>query len=87
MLAGPGVEIVDADRGDRVLFAEHGAAEGLAGPGGRVEMIVDDIVGKVAGLAQFLQDDVLLAGEVAAFEMRLADEVADQFDAEVEMLA
>ena len=50
-------------------------------------MIVDDVVGQVARLAQLLQHDILLAGEVASVEMRLADEIGDQLDAEFEMFA
>ena len=63
-VAAPGVEIVDLDRGDARLVAEDRAAERLVGIGGRPEIVEDDVRRRVARLAQFLQHDLLLAGEV-----------------------
>jgi hypothetical protein len=83
MFGGPAAQIVDADRGDAGFLAQHGAAERLVRPGGRVEMIVDDVVGLVAGFAQLLQHDILFTGEIFGLEMRLADEIGDQIDTEV----
>ena len=50
------------------------------------QIVEDDVVGRVARLAQLLEDDVLLALEVGRGEMGLEDQVGDQLDAEREML-
>ena len=69
------------DRGDARLVAEHRRAQRLAREGGGLEMIEDDVVGRVARLAQLGQHDALLALELVGVEMRLADEIGDHVDA------
>ena len=59
------------DRGDARLVAEHRQAERLAGKGGRLKMIEDDVVGRVARLAEFGQHDALLALQLVGIEVRL----------------
>ena len=50
------------------------------------QIVEDDVVGRVARFAQFLQDDVLLALQLVGVEMRAQDQVGDQLDAERQML-
>ena len=44
-----------------VLLAQDRPAERLVGEGGGLEVVEDDVVRRVARLAQLLDDDVLLA--------------------------
>ena len=50
----PGLEVLDPDRGEARLVAEHRPAERLIGEGGGPELVEDDVRGRVAGLAQLL---------------------------------
>ena len=86
LVAAPGVEIVDLDRLDALLLAQDRAAERLVGEGGGLEVVEDDVGRRVAGLAQLLDDDVLLALQVGGAEMRAQDQVGDQLEAERDML-
>ena len=74
------MEILDRDRLDARLVAEHRAAERLVGEGGRPELVEDDVGRRVARLAELLEDDLLLALEVAGVETRALDQVGDQLD-------
>ncbi len=77
----PVAEILRRDRGDRRLVAQDRAAERLPRVGRRLEMVEDDVVGRVARLAEFLQHHRLFALELVGVEARVADEIGDQIEA------
>ena len=85
-LGPPGVEIVARDRRDARprRRGSSGRAAGRRRP--PPEIVEDDVVGRIARFAELLQHDVLLALEIGRVEMRRADQVGDQLDAERQML-
>jgi len=81
----PATQRGHVDRGDAGFVAEHGLAQLLAGEGGGLEMVEDDVIGRVARLAQFGEYDVALPFELLGVEIGVADEISDQFAAELEV--
>ena len=79
------MEIIDADRGDAGLVAEHRAADRLVRKGSHPQIVEDDVGWGVARLAKFLEDDLLFAGEIVGLEMRREDHVGDHLDPERQM--
>ncbi len=75
-------EHVAVHRHHGFLAAEHGPAERLIGIGGGLEMIEDDVVGRVLGLAQLLQHDFAFARQLVGFELRIEQDVADDVERE-----
>ena len=61
LVAQPGAAIVGAYRFQRLGAAKHRAAERLVGERRFEQMVVDDIVRRFMGFAQFGQDDDFLA--------------------------
>ena len=59
---------------------------GWSGKAAVLQIVEDDVARRVARLAQLLQHDLLLALEVVGLEMRAADQVGQQLDAERQML-
>ena len=81
-----GEEIVAADRLDRVGGAEHRPAERLVGQRGLLELVEDQVVGRVERLADLLQDDAALALQLVGIEHRIAQDVGHHLDAERHVL-
>ena len=67
---------------DDLGLAQHRPAHGLVGKGGRLEMIEDDVVGRVLGLADLLQHHGALARQLLGIEGRVLQDVADDVDGE-----
>ena len=61
----------------RVDGAQDGAADRLVGIGGLLEQVEDVIVGIVAGGADLLDDDLLLAVEFVLVEQRVLQDVGE----------
>ena len=70
---------------DDRLGAQHRAAHRLRGVGGGLEMVEHDVVRRVIGLADFLQDHAALALQLFGLEGRVAEDIADDVDAEAEI--
>ena len=81
-----GEEIVAADRLDRVGGAQHRPAERLVGQRGLLELVEDQVVGRVERLADLLQDDAALALQLVGIEHRIAQDVGHHLDAERHVL-
>ena len=67
---------------DDLGLAQHRPAHGLIGKGGRLEMIEDDVVGRVLGLADLLQHHGALARQLLGIECRVLQDVGDDVDGE-----
>ena len=67
---------------DDLGLAQHRPAHGLIGKGGRLEMIEDDVVGRVLGLADLLQHHGALARQLLGIEGRVLQDVGDDVDGE-----
>ena len=76
------VEAADAFAG-----AEDRPADRLARPGGGGEEIEDEIVGRVLDRADLLQNDVLLAREFFRIEPAVGEDVGDDVERKVDVLA
>src|SRR3546814_12470123 len=59
----PALQRADIGRGDGRLFPQHRPPERLCRKGGKLQMVEDDVVGRVARFAQFLQNDRLRSDE------------------------
>ncbi len=81
-----GEEIVAADRLDRGRGAQHRAAERLARQRRLLELVEDDVVGRVERLADLLQDDAALALQLVGIEHRVAQDVDDHLDTQRHVL-
>ena len=64
------------------LGPQDRAAERLVGEGFGLEVIEDDVVGRVFGLADFLDDDALLARQFFGIEDRVLQNVGENVDGE-----
>ena len=62
--------------------AQHRAAEGLVGKGAGLEVVEDDVVGRVLGLADLLQHDRALARQLALVEHRVLEDVGNDVEGE-----
>ena len=82
MVGEPGMEIVDRDRRDAALAAQHGTPHRLIREGGLLQMIEDEVAADVARLPELLDHDLLLELQMLRLEMRAADQIGDQADAE-----
>ena len=60
---------------------------GWSRPGGRGEEIEDEIVGRVLDRADLLQDDVLLALEFVGIELAVGEDVGEDVERQVDVLA
>ena len=69
-------------RADDGLGAERRAAHRLVREGGFLEMVEDDVVRRVVGLADLLQDDAALALQLLRLEAAMGQDVADDVGAE-----
>src|SRR3546814_17366287 len=67
------------------MVGQEGAGERLGGEGGGLEVVEYDVAGRVARLAQFLEDDVLFPLQLPRIEMRAEDHVGDELDAQRHM--
>jgi len=76
----PLVKMLNGDRFDGRLIAEHRTAHRLAGKSRLLEVIEDDVGRGVARLGEFLQDDLSLELEMTGFEMRPAHQVGEERD-------
>ena len=76
------MEVIDRNPVQAGLVAKHRAAERLLGKGDRLQIVEDNVRGRILGFGQFLPDHLLLGGQVGFLEMRTADEVSDNADAE-----
>ena len=72
---------------DALARAENRPADRLVRPGGRGEEIEHEIVGRVLDRADLLQDDVLLALELVGVERALGENVGDDVERQVDVLA
>ena len=79
-------ELAALHAADAGLGAEHRAAHRLAGEGGFLEMVEDDVVRRVVGLADLLQDHAALALQLVGGEGAVGQDVADDVGAEGEVL-
>ena len=75
-------EISRRVRADRVRRAENGAADGLPGKGGLLEKVEHPVLGRIVRRADLLQDHVLLERQLVRIEQRIADDVAEDVEAE-----
>ena len=71
---------------DPRLGAEDGAPHRLAGERGFLEVIENDVVRRIVGLADLLQDHAAFALELAGLEGGMAQNVADDVTAERRVL-
>ena len=71
---------------DDLGAAEHRPAHRLVGKGLFLEMIEDDVVGRVVGLADLLQDDGALALELGRVEGRMQQDVGEDIERERHVL-
>ena len=72
-------------RAHALLGTEHGAAHGLRRVGGVLEMVEDDVVGRVVRLADLLQDHAALALDLLGDEGGMGEDVADDVGGEAEV--
>ncbi len=68
--------------GDDLGAAEHGPAHALVREGRFLEMVEDDVVRRVLGLADLLQDDAALALQLRGVIGRMLQDVGDDIDGE-----
>ena len=68
------------------LGAQHRAAERLVRIGDFLEMVEDDVVRRVVGLADFLEDHAALALQLLRVEGGMAEDVANDVGAERQIL-
>ena len=66
--------------------AQHRPAERLVGQRGLLELVEDQVVGRVERLADLLQDDAALALQLVGIEHRVAQDVGHHLDAERHVL-
>ena len=71
-----------AERRNALRGAEHRPPDRLVGIGGLLKVVEHDIVGRVARLADFLNDYVLFARQFVLGEGRLEEDVAEEVDGE-----
>ena len=71
---------------DRLRRTQHRPADRLIGKGRRLEMIEDDVVGRVVGLADFLQHDRPFAHQFGLVEGRVLQKIADNIDRQRDVL-
>ena len=67
---------------DDLGAAQHRPAHRLIGEGAFLEMIEDDVVGRVVGLADLLQDDGALALQLGRVEDRVLQDVGEDIERE-----
>ena len=67
---------------DDLRAAQHGPPDRLSRKRGLLEMVEDDVVGRVLGLAELLQDHAALALELLRIEGRALQDVGEQVDRE-----
>ena len=79
-LRQPGAAIVAGQREDAFLAAQHGAGQRLWPERGFEQMVVDQIVGRVAAFAKLGQDNLFFALQLGLVDPRAADQVGDQFE-------
>ena len=73
-------EVGAAEAGDALGRAEDGAAERLAGVGGLLQPVEDDVVGRVERLADLLQDHPALDLDVGRVEQRVQHDVGEDVE-------
>ena len=71
---------------DDLRAPQHGSADGLVREGGFLEVVEDDVVGRVLRLADLLKDDRPLPRQLRFIEGRVHQDVGDQIDGEVRVL-
>lgn len=71
---------------DGLLFAQDGPAQWLVLEDGRLQVIEDDIVRRIARLSQLLQHDLALALQLALLEARVGEDVADDVEGQRHIL-
>ena len=71
---------------DDLLGAQHRPAHRLVGKGGLLEVVEDDVVGRVVGLADLLQDHGALALQLLRVEGRVRQDVADDVGGQRQVL-
>ncbi len=87
MAAHVAADGVPAQGGDDLGGAQHRPPHRLAGKGGGLKMVEDDVVGRVLGLADLLQDHLTLALELGRLEGRVLQDVGQDIEAEAEIRA
>ena len=65
---------------------QHRPAHRLVGKGAFLEMVEDDVVGRVVGLADLLQDDAALALQLGRVEDRVLQDVGEDVERERDIL-
>ncbi len=71
---------------DHVRAAEHRAAERLLRIGDGLEIVEDEVVGRVVGLTDLLQHDGALAAQLFLVEGGVQKNVRDQIEREIDIL-
>jgi hypothetical protein len=86
MVAQIGGDLVAPEPADDLWPAQHRPPHGLVGIGAFLEMVEDDVVGRVVGLADLLQDHRALAFELVALEGRVLQDVGEDVERERRVL-
>ena len=86
MLAYIAEQRVRRHRPDQIGGAEHRAAQGLIGKRGFLKIIEDHVVGGIKGLVDFLNNNILLAGQLGAVHDRMLQNVGDDIDGQRHIL-
>ncbi|KAI3480564.1 hypothetical protein L1887_57284 [Cichorium endivia] len=80
-------EVLTLDREDVLLGAEDGAAQRLALEGDRVKVVEHDLLLELVNLLLLAEDDVALALDRGVLELRVLQDVRDDVDGLVDVLA
>lgn len=80
-------EVVTLDGEDVVLGPEDGAAEGLALEGNSVEVVKDNLLLELVDLLLLTEDDITLALNSGGLELGVLEDVRDDVDSLVNVLA
>ncbi len=76
------LQVLARELGDRRVLAEDRPAHRLVGISGRLKVIEDDVVGRVARLSDFLQHNLTFALELVLFERRSREDVGKNVERE-----
>ena len=82
-----GMQLRRGERLDRLRGAEDRAADGLVAEGRLGEAVEDDVVGRIVGGADLLQDDMLLALQLLRVELRFRQDVGQNIDGQRHVVA
>ena len=72
-----GAQVAGGKAAHRFRRAENGAADGLVLKGGGGEMVEHHVIRRIVGCADFLKDDVLLAGKFVLVEGGIGENVGE----------